>query len=122
MTLDEIRRYACTLPGVTEAPHFERTSFRAGGKILATAPSSGTSVNLFVEAPDRDRALALDANAFEILTWGNKTIGVTAHLDRADPDLVYDLLRCAWRRRAPKRLVREYDNAVSSSTDDYSGG
>ncbi len=37
MTLAQVRKYALSLAGTTEEPHFDRTSFRVQRKISVTA-------------------------------------------------------------------------------------
>lgn len=36
ISIDKFRKLALSLPNVSEAPHFERTSFRVGKKIFTT--------------------------------------------------------------------------------------
>jgi hypothetical protein len=105
--LADARRLALALPEATEAPHHGFTSFRVGGRIFATAPPSADALHVFVEAEQRDRALALAPEAIEALHWGGKVVGLRITLARAKPALVRELLTQAWRRRAPKRLLTE---------------
>lgn len=112
MTLDDVRAVARSLPGATEEPHFERTSFRVRGKIFATASPNGGPLHVFVDEHAVGVAVGVDPHAFEELHWGKKLAGVAAHLARADPEIVRALLEESWRRRAPKRLIRELDERV----------
>src|SRR5205085_6611083 len=41
MNLNEARRFALSLPQTTEAPHFDKSSFRVEGNIFATVPTDG---------------------------------------------------------------------------------
>jgi hypothetical protein len=109
MTLDEARAVALSLPGSTEEPHFERTSFRVRGKIFATAPLEGGSLHVFVDEHAVGVAVRMDPQAFAELHWGRKLAGVAVDLERADPEIVCDLLEESWRLRATKRLIRELD-------------
>ena len=49
MKLAQVRRFAMSLPDVTEEPHFNYTSFRVGGRIFATVPPEGEHLHVFVE-------------------------------------------------------------------------
>ena len=109
MTLDEARTFALSLPGSTEEPHFERTSFRVRGKIFATAAPEGGRLHVFVDEHAVGVAVGMDPQAFENLHWGRKLAGVAVHLARADAEIVRDLLEESWRRRATKSLIRELD-------------
>jgi hypothetical protein len=43
--LAEARRFALSLPEVTEEPHFDMSSFRVRGKIFVTVPPDGTRLH-----------------------------------------------------------------------------
>ena len=106
MTLDEARSFALSLPGAVEAPHFDYTSFRVRGKIFATAPPDGGRLHVFVDEHAVGVAVGVDPDAFEELHWGKKLAGVVVQLDRADSEIVRDLLEESWRRRASKGQIR----------------
>jgi len=105
MKLDQVRRFALSLPGVTEEPHFEYTSFRIRGKIIATAPPDGEHLHVFVADQVRDLALATEPAFLEKLLWGDKVRGLRVLLAKAKPRVVNELVREAWVCRAPKALV-----------------
>jgi hypothetical protein len=109
MKLADARRIALALPESVEAPHHDFTSFRVGGRIFATAPPGGEALHVFVEADQRDRALALAPETLEPLRWGGKVVGLRVTLAHARPALVRELLSQAWARRAPRRLLPEKD-------------
>jgi hypothetical protein len=104
MKLDQVRRFALTLPDVTEEPHFHYTSFRVRGKIFATAPPDGGCVHVFLADVERELALALYPAFVEKLFWGKKLAGIRLTLATATPNAVNALLRQAWSHKAPKRL------------------
>ena len=104
MTLAQARRYALSLPGTREEPHFERTSFRVGGKIYATALPDDGHLNVFVGDEHREPALSSHPECMEKLMWGGKAVGLRISLTDASPAIVKDLLRLAWRAKAPKSL------------------
>ena len=95
------------LPGVTEADHHGRRSFRVGGgKVVATVPADGV-LNVMV-GEDLARAVTSgDARGVELLWWGRRLSGVRVELAGVDPDLLDELLEDAWRRRAPGALRKE---------------
>ena len=104
MLATQVRRAALALPDATEAPHFDCASFRVRGRIFATLPSDGTHLHVFVGDEVRERALALDPAFLEPLRWGAKVVGLRVRLAAARPDVVRELLRDAWLRKAPKSL------------------
>jgi hypothetical protein len=105
MNVAEVRRYALSLMEATEEPHFEYASFRVRGKIFATVPPDAEHIHVFLADDERERALALYPAFVEKLAWGGKIRGVRVRLSQASPSVVKQLVRAAWARKAPKRLV-----------------
>ncbi len=104
MTLTQVRRFAMSLPEVTEEPHFNYSSFRVRGKIFATVPPEGEHLHVFVSEEEREIALALEPAFLEKLYWGVRAVGLRVTLAKAKPRLVNKLLAQAWSRKAPKSL------------------
>ena len=102
MTLAQARRYALSLPGTREEPHFERTSFRVGGKIFATAKPDDGHLNVFVGDEHREPALASHPEYMEKLMWGGKAVGLRISLAEASPAVVKDLLLAGLARKGAK--------------------
>ena len=105
---EAVRRLALALPEATEEPHFERTSFRVKGKIFATVAPDGGSMNVFVDDEQREIMCRVDPKAYETLMWG-KSGYLCVHLNKAKQRDVETLLRSAWERKAPKKLVAQSD-------------
>jgi hypothetical protein len=105
MDVDQAVTAALGLPGVTEADHHGRRSFRVGGgKVLATVPEDGV-LNVMVGA---DLAHAVSAQpGVDLLWWGRQLSGVRVELAAVAPDLLDELLHDAWARRAPAALRRQ---------------
>jgi hypothetical protein len=105
MKFEQVRSEALSLPEVTQAPHFDFASFRVGGKIFMTVPPDAHYVHLFVAEQDRALALVLHPQFAEKLMWGKRVVGLRIALDKADPEIVRQLVHNAWANKAPKRLV-----------------
>jgi hypothetical protein len=105
MNIGQVRRYALSLMETTEEPHFEYSSFRVRGKIFVTVPPDAQHINVFVADDERERALTHYPKFVEKLVWGGKIRGVRVRLSEAPPSVVNQLVRAAWARKAPKRLV-----------------
>ena len=106
MNVAAVRRLALALPEASEEPHFHLTSFRVKGKIFATAAPDGSYMNVFVDDEEREIMVRVDPKAYETLTWG-KIAYLHVHLKNAKARDVGTLLRSAWERKAPKRLVAQ---------------
>ena len=102
MTLAQIRKYALSLAGTTEEPHFDRTSFRVNGKIFVTARAAESHIHVFVPEELREPALAMHGAFASKLLWGGKVVGLRVELPESDPVVVRDLVESAWRVRAVK--------------------
>ena len=102
MDVETAATAALALPGVTEADHHGRRSFRVGGgKVLATVWSDGVLDVMVGE----DLAHAVSAQpGVELLWWGKQLYGVRVELARVDPGMLDELLHDAWTRRAPAAL------------------
>jgi hypothetical protein len=108
--LDQVRRFALSLPGATEEPHFDMTSFRVRGKIFLTVPADEMHLHVFAERDEIDAAVAEVPAAFEQLMWGRRVAGVRVSLLDAPADRVLELVEDAWRRKAPARLIAELND------------
>jgi hypothetical protein len=104
--IGEVRRLALSLPETTEEPHHHLSSFRVRGKIFATVAPDGSFMNVFVDDAQRDMMATVDPEAYESLTWG-KIAYLHVHVAAAKARDVRTLLRAAWERKAPKKLVAQ---------------
>jgi hypothetical protein len=102
VTLTQVRKHALSLPGTTEAPHFDRTSFRVKGKIFVTARPNESHIHVFVPEQAREPALAMHAKYVSKLLWGGKVVGLRIELPHAQPGVVRDLVEVAWHSRGGK--------------------
>lgn len=105
LRLVDIRAIALSLPEAIEAPHFDYTSFRVGGRIFATLPPDARHLHAFVDEEERQRTLALHPGHVQPLHWGKRVLGVRADLDATDTALATRLLARAWAAKAPRRLL-----------------
>ncbi len=112
MKIAQVRSYAMSLPETTEEPHFRYASFRVKGKIFVTVPPEETHIHVFVTDDEREMALTLYPEFTEKLLWGDKVVGVRVALAKAKPDVVKQLVRQAWLRKAPKRLAASLVTAL----------
>lgn len=102
MNLAQVRKRALSLPDATEAPHFDRTSFRVKGRIFVTAKPDEPYVHVFVPDHVRKRALALHPEHMEKLLWGGKVVGLRICLTSGPVGAVNDLIAAAYAAKAPK--------------------
>jgi hypothetical protein len=108
-----VRRLALALPETREAPHFQMTSFRVGGKIFATMASDAATLHLFVGEAVRAPLIAANPATYQALHWGAKVVGVAVVLANAKPAAVRGLLQLSWAGKAPKRLAAAYAAGIT---------
>jgi hypothetical protein len=116
----DVRRIALSLPeAVQDADGFR---FRVGGKLFAWSfmervepkkPRVRRPDVLAVRVADewdKQALLALDADKFFTDPHYNGYPAVLVRLPAVDVDELEDLLIKAWRHRAPRTLIREFDD------------
>jgi hypothetical protein len=109
MKIDQVRSFALSLPGTSEQPHFEKSSFRVNNKIFVTVLPDNAHIHVMLDRREVERAVAEGGTALEELWWGKRLTGVRIDLAEAQSARVIELVTSAWRRKAPKRLVAEFD-------------
>lgn len=103
------RAFALSLPGASEEPHFDMSSFRVQGKIFATVPPGEEFLHVFVAETEVEAYAAEDPAAFAPLRWGQRVRGLRITLAAADDTRLEELIEESWRRKAPKRLLAQRD-------------
>jgi 8-oxo-dGTP pyrophosphatase MutT (NUDIX family)/predicted DNA-binding protein (MmcQ/YjbR family) len=103
---EDARLYVASLPGVEESSHHGRPDLRVAGKIFATLPAEGSSVNVKITPQNLEILLAREPRTFTRV-WGERWVGV--RLEAISYEEMVVLLEDAWRLTAPKRLQRELD-------------
>ena len=102
-TAEDFRRIALSLPGTTQAPHFERTAFKVR-HIYGTLAADGRTANLMF-APD-EQALKCEVapEAFSAIpnAWGARG-ATTVKLSAVTLNELRNALQTAWQRALPKR-------------------
>ena len=95
MKMATVRKFALSLPEVTEQPHHEYASFRVRGRIFVTVPPAEDVIHVFVAEDDRERALAMYPQWTDKLLWGGKVAGLRVKLESAVPAAAKALVRQA---------------------------
>jgi len=107
--LEAARRLALALPETTEQDHHGMVSFRIRGKIFATVPDE-EHLRVMVDEDEIRAAVAANPRSCEVLYWGKRLSCVVVDLRRASKALVDELLTDAWAGKAPRALLRAYED------------
>src|SRR5438309_7325877 len=108
MTIKEVRRLALDLAETAEQEHHGMASWRVRGKIFATVPDDD-HIRVMVDQDDVRAVVAQYPDACEEVWWGSRLACVAVDLRSAPRHLVKELLLDAWRRKAPRQVVRDFD-------------
>jgi hypothetical protein len=113
VTAAGFRRLALALPEAVEGSHFGNPDFRVGGKIFATLSLQKEGYGVLMFSPEQQAGVVEDApEIFSPVPGGWGRSGSTrVRLTKVAPDILAAALRTAWRRRAPKRLLRQLDES-----------
>lgn len=103
-----VRELALALPEAEEHDHFGRPSFRVRGKIFATLWPAENRAMVKLDREGQRELIRENPNAISAVpgTWGER--GCTfISLGQVSREDMTDLLKTAWTRAAPKKLVAE---------------
>jgi len=99
---EDLRRIARSLPGVSEAPHFDRLAFRAA-RIFTTLAADRRSANIRFAPDEQEFKCLIAPQAFAPLKGGWGAAGWTrAELSALDEAELRAALEAAWRHAQPK--------------------
>jgi hypothetical protein len=112
MTANEFRSLALQLPEAEESAHMDHPDFRVRGKIFATlGPKEAWGM---VKLTPEQQALFVrsESAVFQPVKGGWGKSGATqVILEDATEPSVRQALEAAWRNTAPKKLVKQFDEA-----------
>ena len=99
----DLRRIALSLEGTTEAPHFDRTAFRAK-RIYVTLAADEKTANFMFTPEEQEFKCMMAPEAFAPVpnAWGKRG-ATTAILSKLTIAELEDALRTAWRRAMAKK-------------------
>ena len=107
MKFEEFRRLCMKLPEAEERETWGEATFRVKGRIFAMGSPEGGQVSLNASLDDQAGLVAMDSKTFSVSAYTGRFGWVTVRLAPLHPDLAEQLLRNAWARAAPKRLVTQ---------------
>lgn len=113
----EFRRLALSLPTAVEAAHMGHADFRVGGRIFATLGHPSPQFAVVMLTPqDQDLLVHAHPAMFAPVAgkWGASGSTVVV-LGKARVNVVATALEAAWRRRAPKHVIAEFDSRSQSA-------
>ena len=104
-----MRQLALALPGVKEGTSYGTPAWKVKGKLFARQHQDGESLVISVDFDQREMLMAEQPETFYITDHYLNYPWILVRLAKVRADQLPDLLRQAWRRAAPGRLVATLD-------------
>ncbi len=115
MTIDELRALCLSLPGTTEketwgdAEHAGDVTFRVRDKIYVITGQEGGGASIRTTIEQQAELMETFPAFFRRAAYVGRFGWVVADLDSADDALLRSVIEGAWRRTAPKAVVRAHE-------------
>lgn len=114
VTVARAREIALGLPEVEEKPAHRIPTFRVGGKLFAGLREKEGYMAIKLDFEDRDFLIAGQPDRFFTNDHYRGYPMVLVRLDKVSRKQLRELLDDAWRRAAPKTLLRRVGDATRS--------
>ena len=114
-TEDDVRRIALSLPETTEKPWFNTPGFRVKDKgfLRIRSEAEGALVVFVADLGEKDALLASDPAKFFTTPHYDGYPAVLVDLAAIDVDELRELITDSWRLKAPKRVLKAFDEQSS---------
>lgn len=108
MTAEDFRKIALSMPEAAAGAHHGHADFRVAGKIFATLSLEDEGYGVLLLNEEQQADLVKDEP--EIFSpvpggWGKKG-STRVNLASVTPDILEGAIRMAWKKRAPKQLLK----------------
>jgi hypothetical protein len=116
--IDELRAFCLALPETHEqetwgdAEHAGDVTFRVRGKIYLITGQEGGRASIRTDRDQQADLLAAFPDAVSVAPYVGRFGWVSVRLDKLDPTIVREVIVSAWRRTAPKAVVKTFDVAA----------
>ena len=115
MTIDELRAFCLSLPGSHEketwgdAEHAGDVTFRVKDKIFVITGPDGGGASIRTTMDQQAELLDTFPGVFTSAPYVGRFGWVSVDLGAVDDELLRGIIESAWRRTAPKAVVKAYD-------------
>jgi hypothetical protein len=113
VTYEQVREWVLGLPGGEEVMVAEwgHPTLRVNGKMFASGAPDSPTMSVKASKEEQAALLAAQPSIYGIAAYVGRFGWVTVELSKVDADELRELIVEAWRRTAPKKLVKVYDAA-----------
>lgn len=116
-TYADARRIVAELPGASEVdvPEWGHPTFRVNNKMFASGSPESPTMSVKASKEDQAELIAAHPETYAVARYVGRYGWVEVTLSGVDKEELRELLLEAWRRTAPKKLVREFEQGGSPS-------
>jgi hypothetical protein len=107
VTFRAFRRLCLSMPEAEEVETWGEATFRIRGRIFAMGSQEGTGVSVKASLDDQAGLVAMDPKTFAVSAYTGRFGWVRVDLRRLGPALAERLVKNAWERTAPRRLLAQ---------------
>ena len=105
MTFNQLRRLCLALPEVEEIETWGDATFRVRNKIFLIGSPEGEAVSMKASLDDQSGLIEMDPDTFSAAPYTGRYGWVSVRLAGLSPQLAERLIKNAWRRTAPRRVL-----------------
>ena len=112
VTYEQVRDWVLALPGGCEVmvESWGHPTLRIGDKMIAGGAPDSPTMSIKASIQDQAELIAGAPETYEVAGYTGRFGWVRVTLASADPAEIRRIVEDAWRRTAPKRVVRAYDS------------
>ena len=109
--LSDLKKFALRLPETSEGTHFRLPVFKVLEKPFVVIQKDNTHSFILLDKPNVIRLRNENPDIFEEV-WQSKKylIGLKINIDKVSTKQLQQMVELAWRNKAPKKLVKEFEN------------
>jgi hypothetical protein len=113
VTYDDLKEWVLALPGTREVfvDGWGEYTLRCGEKIIVIGDPTSATASVKASVEDQAELIAGAPDTYEKSAYVGRYGWVRVDLMRADPVELRRVVVDAWRRTAPKRVVKGHDSA-----------
>ena len=105
VTFERFRRLCLAMPEAEEVETWGEATFRIRGRIFAMGSSEAPNVSVKASLDDQAGLVAMDPKTFSVAAYTGRFGWVRVRLAGLGVELGERLVRNAWERTAPRRLL-----------------
>jgi hypothetical protein len=111
VTYEQVRDWVLALPGGAEVmvEEWGHPTLRVGDKMFAAGAPGSPTMSVKATKEEQAALLAATPDVYSSAAYVGRFGWVEVVLAEVDPEELRELIVEAWRRTAPKKLVKQYD-------------